>query len=73
LTTADTGVAREFYDRLFGREPDVAPFEDFQEYELHPGSWFQITTQLESGRVRRVRFGDPIGLFQDLQVHPHLG
>jgi predicted enzyme related to lactoylglutathione lyase len=53
----DMAGARAFYDRLFGREPDFVPAEDLQEYETHPGAWFQITTALEPGRMQRVRFG----------------
>jgi catechol 2,3-dioxygenase-like lactoylglutathione lyase family enzyme len=104
----DMARAREFYDRLFGRPPDFIAAEDFQEYETQPGVWLQITTALEPGRMRRVRFGvpdlaaarqrliadgfeatepetlpqvvlwcdvadpwgNPLGLFQDLQRHP---
>jgi predicted enzyme related to lactoylglutathione lyase len=55
----DMAGARAFYDRLFGREPDFAPAEDLQEYETHPGAWFQITTAVEPGQMQRVRFGVP--------------
>jgi predicted enzyme related to lactoylglutathione lyase len=54
---ADMASAREFYDRLFAREPDFAESDDSQQWETSPGVWFRITTTVEPGRLRRVRFG----------------
>lgn len=108
---ADMEAARRFYDGLFGRAPDFVAAPDFQEYEVMPGVWFQITTLLQPGRMQRMRFGvadvaagrrqllddgvrvgevellegaaawcdfadpfgNPLGLFQDLQRHPQIG
>lgn len=56
----DMPKARDFYDRLFGREPDFTPGDgDLQEYETSPGAWLQITTSIEPGKMQRVRFGVP--------------
>jgi catechol 2,3-dioxygenase-like lactoylglutathione lyase family enzyme len=55
----DMPTARAFYDRLFGKEPDFVAAEDFHEYEIYPGVWFQITSAVAPGLVRRVRFGVP--------------
>jgi predicted enzyme related to lactoylglutathione lyase len=49
--------ALSFYGQLFGRPPDFVLDEDFQEYEVVPGMWYQLTTRVEPGRARRVRFG----------------
>lgn len=57
LGVADMTVAREFYDRLFGREADYVTSEEFQEYETSPGVWVQLTTRLRPGEGRRIRFG----------------
>jgi catechol 2,3-dioxygenase-like lactoylglutathione lyase family enzyme len=57
IGVADMAAAREFYDRLFGREPDFAESADSQQYETSPGVWFRITTTIGPGRLRRVRFG----------------
>jgi len=46
-----------FYGRLLGRGPDFVLADDFQEYELVPGMWYQLTTRVPPGRGRRVRFG----------------
>ncbi|HXY44221.1 MAG TPA: hypothetical protein VEH29_08535 [Acidimicrobiales bacterium] len=104
----DMTEALSFYGRLFGRPPDFVLEEDFQEYEVVPGMWYQLTTRVPPGRGRRVRFGvadmaaerqalleqgievsgitgkpgvvawcqfrdpfgNPLGFFQDLAVHP---
>jgi predicted enzyme related to lactoylglutathione lyase len=104
----DMAEALRFYGRLFGRSPDFTLEEDFQEYEVIPGMWYQLTTRVAPGRSRRVRFGvtditaerrqllgdgvdvseitgvagvvgwcqfsdpfgNPLGLFQDLAIHP---
>ena len=108
---ADMAEALRFYGQLFGRPPDFVLEEDFQEYEVVPGMWYQLTTRVAPGRARRVRFGvadiaaarrslieqgievseitgkpsvvawcqfrdpfgNPLGLFQDLAVHPDPG
>ncbi|HET7329126.1 MAG TPA: VOC family protein [Nocardioidaceae bacterium] len=54
---SDLARARAFYDELFGDEPDFAAADDFQEYEAHPGFWFQITTRIRPVNLRRLRFG----------------
>ena len=56
---SDMSRSREFYDALFGRPPAFLGADDFHEYEPHPGFWFQITTRLEPGLMRRLRFGVP--------------
>jgi predicted enzyme related to lactoylglutathione lyase len=104
----DMAEALDFYGRLFGRPPDFVLDEDFQEYEVIPGMWYQLTTRVAAGRSRRMRFGvadiaaergalvdagidvseisgvadvvgwcqfsdpfgNPLGLFQDLAIHP---
>jgi predicted enzyme related to lactoylglutathione lyase len=53
----DMGEALAFYGRLFGRAPDFVLEDDFQEYEIVPGMWYQLTTRVPAGRARRVRFG----------------
>ena len=105
---ADMTEALRFYGQLFGRPPDFVLDEDFQEYEVVPGMWYQLTTRVAPGRARRVRFGvadiaaerralleqgievteisgkpgvvgwcqfrdpfgNPLGLFQDLDAYP---
>ena len=54
---ADMTEALSFYGQLFGRPPDFVLDEDFQEYEVAPGMWYQLTTRVPPGRARRVRFG----------------
>jgi catechol 2,3-dioxygenase-like lactoylglutathione lyase family enzyme len=59
LVVGVTGMdeALSFYGRLFGRAPDFVLEDDFQEYEVVPGMWYQLTTRVPPGRGRRVRFG----------------
>ena len=54
---SDMAEALRFYGQLFGRPPDFVLDEDFQEYEVVPGMWYQLTTRVPPGRARRVRFG----------------
>jgi catechol 2,3-dioxygenase-like lactoylglutathione lyase family enzyme len=54
---ADMTEALGFYGRLFGRPPDFVLDDDFQEYEVVSGMWYQLTTRVPPGRGRRVRFG----------------
>ncbi|MFZ0171595.1 MAG: hypothetical protein WAL04_07925 [Acidimicrobiales bacterium] len=54
---ADMTQALSFYGQLFGRPPDFVLEEDFQEYEIVHGMWYQLTTRVPPGRGRRVRFG----------------
>jgi catechol 2,3-dioxygenase-like lactoylglutathione lyase family enzyme len=106
VTGMDEALA--FYRQFFGRAPDFVLAEDFQEYEVVAGMWYQLTTRVAPGRGRRVRFGvsdiwaerqalisqglevteiagepgivawcefkdpfgNPLGYFQDLEVHP---
>lgn len=44
VPVADVAAARGFYGRLFGREPDFAPHEDFLEWQVVPGAevWLQV-------------------------------
>jgi predicted enzyme related to lactoylglutathione lyase len=53
----DITEALDFYGQLFGRPPDFVLDDDFQEYEVVPGMWYQLTTRVPPGRARRVRFG----------------
>ncbi|GHO64631.1 hypothetical protein KSC_035230 [Ktedonobacter sp. SOSP1-52] len=50
----DIEAGRDFYARLFGRDPDVEPHEDFKEWELVPTSWLQLAegTPEPAGRLR---------------------
>lgn len=54
---ADMTQALSFYGQLFGRPPDFVLEEDFQEYEIVHGMWYQLTIRVPPGRGRRVRFG----------------
>lgn len=54
---SDMTEALGFYGELFGRPPDFVLADDFQEYEVVPGMWYQVTTRVPPGRGRRVRFG----------------
>ena len=38
----DLAAGVRFYSTLLGRGPDVAPHEDFKEWELSPGAWLQL-------------------------------
>jgi predicted enzyme related to lactoylglutathione lyase len=40
VSDVTAGVA--FYTKLFGKPPDFEPFEDFKEWKLTPGAWFQV-------------------------------
>src|SRR3954463_10717650 len=59
IGVGDMTTARAFYDRLFGKEPDFVAAENFHEYEIYPGVWFQISSAVTSGAESRIRFGVP--------------
>lgn len=50
-------VSRAFYDSLFGGPPAFVANPDFQEYQPHPGFWFQLNAHAAPGGMKRLRFG----------------
>ena len=42
IHVSDLAAGVRFYRALLGRGPDVAPHEDFKEWELSPGAWLQL-------------------------------
>lgn len=42
LAVPDIKAGVEFYTKLFGKPPDFEPTEDFKEWQLTPGAWFQL-------------------------------
>jgi hypothetical protein len=57
LPVPDVGAAAGFYRRLFGRDPDFAPHEDFLEWQAVPGTWVQVCPGTATGGTGRLRFG----------------
>ncbi len=43
VPVADIAVAREWYSRLIGREPDNDPMESLIEWRLTTNGWLQVT------------------------------
>lgn len=55
----DARVARDYYSRLFGREPEFAPHDDFFEWApiASQECWFQVAGSHEAAALtNRVRF-----------------
>ncbi len=42
MPTADLEAAREFYERLLGRPPDLVPNESEVAWQLHEGAWIVL-------------------------------
>ena len=60
LWVGDIGDAAEWCSRLFDREPDFQPHDDFVEYEFSPDHWLQIVERDPAGvQQSPVRFGVP--------------
>ena len=53
----DIDVAREWYTRLLGREPDNNPMPGLIEWQIVPGAWMQVF--LDADRAGRTRSNRP--------------
>ena len=42
IRTRDIGRARDWYARVLGRPPDIAPAPDVYEWRLAPAAWLQL-------------------------------
>ena len=42
MRVADLGRAQEFYERLFGRPPELVPNDHEAAWQLHPGAWMVL-------------------------------
>jgi predicted enzyme related to lactoylglutathione lyase len=42
IAVDDIAEATDFYERLFGREPDARPMKDVAEWKLTGGGWVQV-------------------------------
>lgn len=59
VPTEETAKARSFYSRLFGREPEFEPHDDFFEWSPLAGQecWFQISGKVDATPMfNRARF-----------------
>lgn len=62
VPTEQARTARHYYARLFGREPDFQPHDDFFEWAPIAGQdcWFQVAARADAAPLtNRVRFGVP--------------
>ncbi|HEX4187353.1 MAG TPA: VOC family protein [Solirubrobacteraceae bacterium] len=48
MHVADLGQARDFYERLFGRPPDLVPNEREVAWHLHEGAWIVLIADGEA-------------------------
>jgi catechol 2,3-dioxygenase-like lactoylglutathione lyase family enzyme len=60
----DIDVAREWYTRLLGREPDNNPMPGLIEWQIVPGAWMQVF--LDADRAGRTRSNLAV---DDLDAH----
>ena len=56
-------LAREWYERVFGRPPDIAPAPDVYEWRLAPAAWLQLTARADddpggAGAIVRIGVAD---------------
>ena len=42
VAVTDLRVSKDWYQRLFGREPDTNPMEELFEWEFSTGGWIQL-------------------------------
>lgn len=47
LAVEDMADALDFYERLFGRDPDARPLSDAAEWKLPGGGWVQVVTDAD--------------------------
>ncbi|MFD2647855.1 VOC family protein [Devosia albogilva] len=47
IAVEDIAEASDFYERLFGREPDARPMKDVAEWKLPGGGWVQVHTDAD--------------------------
>ncbi|MGO1166282.1 MAG: VOC family protein [Janibacter sp.] len=78
VPTGEARAARDFYSRLFGREPEFEPHDDFFEWAPITGQecWFQVSGHDDPATLTnrvRLRVAALVGAVQflDLQDIPH--
>lgn len=47
IAVEDLADALDFYERLFGRQPDARPKSDVAEWKLPGGGWVQVATDAD--------------------------
>jgi len=47
IAVEDLPDALDFYERLFGREPDARPISDVAEWKLPNGGWVQVVADAD--------------------------
>ncbi|MEM7428727.1 MAG: VOC family protein [Pseudomonadota bacterium] len=57
LRVPDIGEGVEWYRQVLGRAPDMQPVEGVAEWEILPGSWFQVIEARPDPGRNRVRLG----------------
>jgi Glyoxalase-like domain len=57
VATKDYGVARAWYGRLLGREPDLEPVDGVGEWQLTSTAWLQVVEDADRAGKSAVRFG----------------
>jgi catechol 2,3-dioxygenase-like lactoylglutathione lyase family enzyme len=58
LHAPDAGRAREWYERVLGRPPDLVPVDGVFEWRLGPAAWLQVAVG-EPGGGAVLRLGVP--------------
>ena len=64
VATADFAVAREWYARVLGRDPDLEPVSGVAEWQVAATAWLQLIEDAERAGRSAVRIG-----VDDLGVH----
>jgi catechol 2,3-dioxygenase-like lactoylglutathione lyase family enzyme len=58
LHAPDAALAREWYERVLGRPPDLIPVDGVFEWRLGPAAWLQVAAG-EPGGAAVLRLGVP--------------
>jgi glyoxylase I family protein len=56
VPVTDIGQAREWYQRLVGREPDNNPMDSLIEWQLADHGWLQVTVDAKRAGTAMVNF-----------------
>ena len=57
VATQDYAVARSWYSRLIGREPDLEPIDAVAEWQITVTAWLQLVEDSQRAGKSAVRFG----------------
>lgn len=57
VATRDYAVARSWYSRLVGREPDLEPVDAVAEWQITATAWLQLVEDPQRAGKSAVRFG----------------